>query len=55
MPEVFEKQFVRKNILNKKKKKIKEEYRKSGMTLTQFSKTPQCFVSYATLWNIIHN
>ena len=55
MPEVFEKTIRKKEYTQQEKEKIKEEYRKSGMTLTQFSKTPQCFVRYATLWNIIHN
>lgn len=34
---------------------ITELYKESGLSLNKFSKTPECYVGYGTLWKMINN
>lgn len=54
MPEVFEYNPHRAKYGEKDRDIIQALYEESGLNLTAFSKTPECYVGYGTLWKMIN-
>lgn len=55
MPEVFETNPHRGKYDAKDRDIITALYQESGLSLSKFSKTKECYVGYGTLWKMIHN
>ena len=54
MPEVFKVKPYPGKYSTEQRDIIRELYFKSGLNLYQFSKSPECFVGYGTLWKMVH-
>ena len=54
MPEVFSHNPHRGRYNAKDRDIIIKLYEESGMSLREFSRSPECFVGYGTLWKMIN-
>lgn len=54
-PEVFEINPHKGTYSKQDRDLITELYKESGLSLNKFSKTPECYVGYGTLWKMINN
>lgn len=55
MPEVFNNNPHKGKYTEEDCKTINLLFEQSGMTVSSFSKTKECFVGYGTLYKMIHN